>query len=161
MSRLPQEAPSPDVTRASLTLETVEGSRMRFGARVGGRAFRLDTGPEAEGPSPMQAVAAALGGCTAMDVISILQKKRAHVTDFEINLSGERAEEHPKRYTSIHLEYVVYGKGIKPNDVERSIQLSEEKYCSARASLNASFSSSFRIVEVDAVNSTAKEARHE
>lgn len=126
---------------------------MQFVGRAGdGPAVVLDDHEGGSGASPMELLLLGVGGCTAMDVISILQKKRAQVTGLEINLSGERAEEHPRRYTSIHLEYVVYGKGIKPNDVERSIQLSEEKYCSARASLNASFSSSFRIVEINAVN---------
>ncbi len=129
------------------TLKWTDG--LQFVGRAGdGPAVVLDSHDGGSGASPMELVLLGLGGCTAMDVISILEKKRAHVTGFEINLSGERAEEHPRRYTAIHLEYVVYGKGIKPNDVERSIQLSEEKYCGARASLNASFSSSFRIVEV-------------
>lgn len=132
------------------TLKWTDG--LQFVGRAGdGPAVVLDSHDGGSGASPMELVLLGLGGCTAMDVISILQKKRAHVTGFEINLSGERAEEHPKRYVGIHLEYVVYGKDIKPNDVERSIQLSEEKYCSVRASLNASFSSSFRIVESEGV----------
>jgi putative redox protein len=114
-----------------------------------GPAVVLDSHDGGSGASPMDLLLIGLGGCTAMDVISILKKKRVYVTGFEINVSGERAEEHPKRYTDIHIEYVVYGKGIKPRDVERSIELSEEKYCSARASLNANLTSSYLIVEVE------------
>lgn len=110
-------------------------------------AVVLDSHDGGSGPSPMELLLLGIGGCTAMDVISILQKKRAQVDGLEVNLSGERAEEHPKRYTKIHIEYVVYGKEIKPADVERAIELSETKYCSARASVNAELSSSYRIVE--------------
>jgi putative redox protein len=123
---------------------------LQFIGRAGdGPAVVLDSHDGGSGASPMELLLMGLGGCTAMDVISILRKKRANVTGFEINLSGERAEDHPRRYTAIHIEYIVYGKGIKPRDVERSIQLSEEKYCSARPSLSADMTSSFRIVEVE------------
>ena len=108
----------------------------------------IDTRDSATGPSPMQMVLMGVAGCTAMDVISVLVKKRAQVTNFEVNISGERADEHPKRFTSIRIEYVVYGQNIKANAVEQAITLSETKYCSAIASLNADFEHAFRIVEV-------------
>jgi len=123
-------------------------NELQFIARVGdGPAVVMDSHDGGSGSSPMELVLMGLGGCTAMDVISILKKKRANVTRFELYLSGERAEEHPRRYTDIHIEYVFYGKGIKPKDVARSIELSEEKYCGARASLNANITSSYRIEE--------------
>ncbi|MCK5420072.1 MAG: OsmC family protein, partial [Desulfobacterales bacterium] len=104
--------------------------------------------PESKGgASPMQLVLIGIASCTAVDVISIMQKKRANVTDFQVKITGERAEEHPKRYTSIRIEYVLSGKDIKPGAVEQAIQLSETKYCSAMASLNASFESNYRIVD--------------
>ncbi len=128
------------------TLKWIDG--LQFVGRVGnGPAVVLDSHEGGSGPSPMELLLLGIGGCTAMDVISILQKKRAQVSGLEINLSGERAEEHPKRYTKVHIEYVVYGKEIKPADVERAIELSETKYCSAMASVNAELSSSYRIVE--------------
>ena len=77
----------------------------------------------------------------------IMQKKRADVIDFQVNISGERADDHPKRYTKIHIEYVLSGHDIKPNAVEQAIQLSEEKYCGASASLNADIDSSYNIIE--------------
>ncbi len=123
-------------------------SGLRFTAQVGdGPTITLDSHEGGGGPTPMEVLLMGVGGCTAMDVISILQKKRAQVAGMEINLNGERAAEHPQRYTRIHIEYVVYGHEIKPADVERAIELSETKYCGARASLNAEFSSSYRIVE--------------
>jgi putative redox protein len=121
---------------------------IQFIARAGdGPAVVID-GPESgSGASPMQLVLIGIAGCTAVDVILIMQKKRVNVTDFQVNITGQRAEEHPKRFTNIRIEYVLSGKGIKPNAVEQAIQLSETKYCSAMASLNASFESSYRIVD--------------
>jgi putative redox protein len=124
----------------------VEG--LQFVARAGaGPALVTDNGEDAAGPSPMELVLIGVAGCTAMDVISILQKKRADVTRFEVNIVGERAEEHPRRYTHMVTEYVLYGHDIQPQAVERAIELSEKKYCSAIASLNAQFEHSYRIVE--------------
>jgi putative redox protein len=119
---------------------------IQFIARAGdGPAVVID-GPESgSGASPMQLVLIGIAGCTAVDVILIMQKKRVNVTDFQVNITGQRAEEHPKRFTNIRIEYVLSGKGIKPNAVEQAIQLSETKYCSAM--LNASFESSYRIVD--------------
>ena len=91
----------------------------------------------------------ALGGCTAMDVVTILTKKRANVEDFEIEVEAERADEHPKVFTRIHVKYVIVGHGVKSQDVEQAIQLSEEKYCSVSAMLGktAEMTSSFEVRE--------------
>lgn len=126
---------------------------MEFVATGGtsGKGCVIDASSEGGGSNagsrPMELLLYGLGGCTGMDVISILRKKRQQVTGFDLNLAGDRAPENPKRYTAIHIEYVVTGKGIDPNAVERAIQLSEDKYCSARASFNCPVTSSFRIVE--------------
>jgi putative redox protein len=109
-------------------------------------------GPEAVGGSdggsrPKELVLLALGGCTGSDVASILKKKRTPVRGFEIHLHANTAEEHPQVYTDIALEYVFYGDGIKPADVERAIELSTTKYCSVSAMLRSSvkLTHSFRI----------------
>ncbi len=121
---------------------------MQFVARAGdGPAVILDSSDTGSGPSPMELVLIGVAGCTAIDVIMIMQKKRVDIIDFKVNISGERADEHPKQYTKIHIEYVLSGRDIKPNAVEQAIQLSEEKYCSASASLNAEIDSSYRIIE--------------
>jgi putative redox protein len=123
---------------------------MQFVARAGdGPGVVLDSSDGGSGPSPMELVLIGVAGCTAIDVIMIMQKKRVHIIDFKVNISGERADEHPKRYTKIHIEYVLSGRDIKPNAVEQAIQLSEEKYCSASASLNAEIGSSYKIIETD------------
>ena len=121
---------------------------MQFIARAGkGPAVVLDSSEGGSGPSPMEMVLMGVAGCSAIDVIMIMGKKRAQVTDFQVNITGERAEDYPKRYTDVHIEFVLHGKGIKPKALEQAIQLSETKYCGAMASLNADFKSTYRIVE--------------
>ena len=119
---------------------------LQFVARAGqGPAVVMDNPEGGSGASPMELMLMAIAGCTAMDVVSILKKKRMTVSGFKVNISGARADEHPRRYTNIHIEYVVYGRDIKPEGVQRAIELSENKYCSATASLNADITNSFRI----------------
>ena len=92
-------------------------------------------GQARRGASPMELLLISLAGCTAMDVISILRKKRQNVTGFEIRIHGDRATDHPKVFTDFELEYIVRGVNIDPAAVERSILLSTENYCSAHAML--------------------------
>lgn len=120
----------------------------QFVARAeNGPGIVLDNSEGGSGPTPMQMVLMGIAGCTAMDVVSILKKKRASITDLQVNISGDQAEHHPKRYTRINIEFVVHGKGVKPQDVERSIELSATTYCSAMASVNADIEHTYRIVE--------------
>jgi putative redox protein len=124
------------IGRAVLRLETVDGTRLRFNARAGEHSFILDSGPEAEGPSPVQALQAALGACTGMDVISILRKKRQVVTGYEIEvLSERRMDEHPRIFTRLEVLHRVRGRGIDPKAVEEAVRLSDEKYCAVHAML--------------------------
>lgn len=81
------------------------------------------------GSRPKELVLMALAGCTASDVVSILKKKRVKLDDFEINISAEICEGHPKVFTKIDLEYVFYGNDITEKDVERAIELSQTSYC--------------------------------
>ena len=87
------------------------------------------------GTRPKELLLLALGGCTASDVIPILEKKRVELNGFEIRITAEQRDEHPQVFTKIHLEYVFRGDGIRPQDVERAIELSETKYCSVSAML--------------------------
>jgi putative redox protein len=96
---------------------------------------RKDQGGDEDGFSPMELLLVGLAGCTGMDVISILQKKRQDVTGFEVRVQGDRAEDHPKVFTQIVIEYVVTGRGLDPAAVERAVELSSTKYCSAQAML--------------------------
>ena len=113
-------------------------------------------GPEKLGGSnagvrPKELVLIALAGCTGSDVVSILQKKRVKLTDFEINITAQQTETHPKVFSHVDLEYVFYGKDIKGKDVERAIELSQTKYCSVTAMLQkaVTIEHSYRIVEVN------------
>lgn len=95
-------------------------------------------GPEEFGGSnagirPKELLLLGLAGCTASDVVSILNKKRVPLDDFEINISADTTDEHPQVFTKINLEYVFYGKGINEKDVERAIDLSQTKYCGVTA----------------------------
>ena len=119
---------------------------MQFIGRAGdGPAVVMDTPDGGSGASPMELVLMGTAGCTAVDVLSILEKKRMHVTGFAINIAGERAEEYPRPYTDIHIEYVIYGTDLNPKGIEQAIELSEKKYCGAMASLNARITYTFRM----------------
>lgn len=84
---------------------------------------------------PMELMLISLAGCTAMDVISILRKKRQDVTGLQLKTHADRAEDHPKVFTAITIEYIVRGRDIDPAAVERAIELSADRYCSAQAML--------------------------
>jgi putative redox protein len=87
---------------------------------------------------PMEFLLISLGSCTASDVASILRKKRVKLDGMDVTVIGEQKEEHPKVYTKIHVEYVFYGEDIKADDLERSIELSQNKYCPVSAMLRGS-----------------------
>lgn len=88
--------------------------------------------------TPMELLMIGLGGCSGMDVISILKKKKQEVYDLTVNVNGKLASEYPKRYTNMELEFVIKGKDIDENAVKRAIELSMEKYCSVKATLEGS-----------------------
>ncbi len=100
-----------------------------------GHALVMDGAPEGGGrnmgPRPMEVVLMGTGGCTAYDVVHILRKSRAPVSDCVLEIEAERAEEDPKVFTKIHFHFIVTGHGLKPAQVERAVHLSAEKYCSA------------------------------
>ena len=119
---------------------------LQFVARAGkGPAVVMDTSESGGGAGPMELMLMGTAGCTAMDVVTILKKKRLNVTGFKINISGDRAEEYPRRFTDITIAYVVFGTDLKPEGVRQAIDLSEKKYCGAMASLNARITHTFRI----------------
>jgi len=112
--------------------------RMSFtGSAESGFTIPLGTSPDVGGDNdglrPMELLAIGLAGCTAMDVISILQKKKQEVTGFEVQVHADRAEEQPHVFTKIIIEYLVSGRKVERAAVERAVQLSAEKYCPAQA----------------------------
>ena len=100
-----------------------------------GHAIVMDGAPEGGGRNlgmrPMETVLIGAGGCTAYDVVHILKKARAAISDCVLEIESERATEDPKVFTRIHFHFIVAGKGLKAQQVERAIHLSAEKYCSA------------------------------
>jgi putative redox protein len=113
-------------------------NKMSFeGSTDSGFSVPLGSIPEIGGDNngfrPMELIAIGIAGCTAMDVISILQKKHQEVTSFEVLVHGERATEHPKVFTHLTIEYVIGGNNLSKEAVERAVELSETKYCPAQA----------------------------
>src|SRR5881398_768902 len=104
--------------------------------------------------SPMELLLIALGSCTGIDVISILKKKRQKVTDYRIEVSGERREEFPRSYTRLNVKHIIRGRGLSEPAVARAIELSDQKYCSGAATLrgSAEIVTSYEIVEEDLAN---------
>lgn len=129
---------------------------MEFEAEAGsGHRVTLDAaehgGGQDRGFRPMEMLLVGLAGCTAMDVISILRKKRQHVTGYEVQVRGERAEDHPMVYTDVTVEHIVTGHGVDAAALARAIELSETKYCGAGATIGktANLKHTYRIVEAE------------
>lgn len=126
------------------------GDGMLVGISPGGHAMAIDTNSErASAVTPVELILLSLGGCTGVDVVSILEKKRMKVTGYEAVVTGEREAEHPRKYKKIHVHHVVKGVGVTAEAVARSIELSETKYCSVAATLRpgVELTSSYEIIE--------------
>jgi putative redox protein len=127
---------------------------MSFIAETGsGHMVPMDGAPAAGGrnlaPRPMELLLAGAGGCTSFDIVMILQRGRHSVTGCEVRLTADRADEDPKVFTRINMHFVVTGNGLKPEAVERAVNLSAEKYCSASIMLGktAEMTHTFEVVE--------------
>lgn len=115
-----------------------------------GHALTLDTAHDrSSAPTPMELLLVALGSCTAVDVISILQKKREQVTNYRVEVRGERRETHPRSFKSMAVRHIVTGRSISAKSVAQAIELSEGKYCSVAATLRPTVEivSSYEIIE--------------
>ena len=110
-----------------------------------------DMGGRNIGPRPMEMLLLGTGGCTSFDVVHILKKSRQQITDCVAEIEAERATSDPKVFTKIHIHFIVSGKNLKPEQVERAVKLSAEKYCSASIMLgkSAEITHDFEIVEQD------------
>ncbi len=117
------------------TTVTWDGNLSFDGVCGSGHTVRMDGKGNVTGFSPMELILVGLAGCTGMDVIDILRKKRQEVDGLAINVRGTQSEEHPKVYTDIEIEYVVRGRHVDERAVDRAITLSQTKYCPASAML--------------------------
>lgn len=123
---------------ASFTARNPQGASVQLGSSQG-----------RPGVSPMEMILIGLAGCTGVDVVSILTKQKQALQDLRIRVRGKRAEEHPRVYTDIEIEFLLWGDDLDPRAVERAINLSQEKYCSATAMLKqaAEIRTHYRILQ--------------
>ena len=135
------------------------GGSNYLGIDGNGRAALMSSGGDGPGVSPMHMLLLGLGGCTMVDVISILQKQRKYIEGVEIVLEGERGPDFPKPWSEIHMHYIITGVGLDPARVERAIKLSKEKYCGASATLAgvAKITYDFEILEPAALTASTGE----
>ncbi|MEW6362379.1 MAG: OsmC family protein [Acidobacteriota bacterium] len=126
------------------------GDEFFIGITPGGHAVAIDTkGDRHSAPTPVEMLMLAVAGCTAADVVSILRKKRQDVREYRVEISGERAAEHPRKFLKFFVKHIVTGHSISEKAVADSIELSETKYCSVAATVRptATIETSFEIIE--------------
>ncbi len=120
-----------------------------IGRNEAGGTVQMGGFDDKPGISPMEMLLVGLAGCTGVDIVDILQKKRQLLKGLKVKVRGKKAEDFPKVYREIEVEYLVYGKGIEPTAVERAIQLSKDKYCSVSAMLchSAEIRHTYKIID--------------
>lgn len=127
------------------------GDEYFIGITPSGKALAVDTkSGRNSAPTPVELLMLAVAGCTAADVISILKKKRQDVREYRVEISGERASEHPRKFLKFFIKHIVTGREISEKAVADAIELSETKYCSVAATVRptASIKTGFEIIEV-------------
>jgi putative redox protein len=115
-----------------------QGETSFIARNAAGGTVQMGTIDGKPGVGPMQLLLVAIAGCTGDDILSILQKKRADLTDFQVRVTGKHAADYPKVWTNIHITYLIWGNAILPRDVEQAIGLSIKKYCSVGIMLEKS-----------------------
>ena len=128
---------------------TWKGDLNFVGANAEGGTVQMDISGEQPGIGPMQLVLVGLAGCTGIDIVTILQKKKIVLSDFKVLVRGKRAPLPPMVYTNIEIEYILWGENLKNKDVEQAIELSEKKYCSVFIMLDktSDITSSYKILK--------------
>lgn len=125
------------------------GEQRYVGVSESGHQLLIDNSAVKIGVSPMEALLGALATCTAYDVVEVMKKKRIGLSSYRIEVEGERAETHPKRYTTITVRHIASGEGLTPEALDRAAHLSHEKYCSVAASLNSEIRLETRVERVE------------
>lgn len=125
------------------------GEELFLGTSESGHTMVLDANGGSLAPSPLESVLISLGGCSSVDVVSILQKARQNISACKVEISGTRVDTVPKLFSDIHLRFVITGKDIKESHVERAVGLSADKYCSVALMLsgNVKITHDFQIIE--------------
>ncbi len=126
------------------------GDEFFIGTTPNGYSQVMDTkGDRHSAPTPMEMLLVAVAACTAVDVISILNKKRQDVTDYDVEISGVRADDHPRKFIAFHINHIVRGRNVSEKALADAIELSDTKYCSVAATVQptATITTSYDIVE--------------
>ena len=126
------------------------GDEFFIGTPPSGHAQVIDTkGDRRAAPTPMEMLLVSVAGCTAADVISILLKKRQDVTDYKVEITGTRREEHPRAFTSFHIHHIVHGRSVSEKAVADAVELSDTKYCSVAATVRptAQITTTYEVIE--------------
>ena len=127
------------------------GDEFFIGIPPSGHAQIIDTkGDRHAAPTPVEMLLVSVAGCTAADVISILLKKRQDVTDYKVEITGERKDDHPRAFISFHVHHIVHGRHVSEKAVADAVQLSDTKYCSVAATVRptAEITTSFEVIEI-------------
>ena len=127
------------------------GDEFFIGTPPSGHAQIIDTkGDRRAAPTPLEMLLVSVAACTAADVISILLKKRQDVTDYKVEIEGERFEEHPRKFTKFNVHHIVHGRNVSDKAVADAIELSDTKYCSVAATVRptAEITTSYEIIDV-------------
>jgi len=138
--------------RATLAQPAVAKSRQFVVETGSGHHFLVDDTAGGTGPKPIELVAAALAGCTAFDVITVLRsKKRQLITAYEVRVEAEQAERPPQAFVAVRIHHIVTGRGVDPAAVTEAIRISEEKYCAVEAMLkhSAVVRTTFEVIDDD------------
>src|SRR5688572_3952469 len=126
------------------------GDEFFIGIPPSGHAQTIDTkGERRAAPTPVEMLLVSVAACTAADVISVLLKKRQDVTDYRVEVTGERVEDHPRKFTAFHVHHIVHGRSVSEKALASAIELSDTKYCSVAATVRptATITTSYEIVE--------------
>ena len=127
------------------------GDEFFIGTTPSGNSQVIDVkGERKSAPTPLEMLLVSVAACTAADVISILQKKRQDVTNYDVEVTGTRVEEHPRKFVKFHVHHIVHGRSVSEKAVADAIELSDTKYCSVAATVRptAEITTSYEIVEV-------------
>src|SRR5829696_10070617 len=127
------------------------GDDFFIGTSPSGHAQTIDSkGERRAAPSPLELLLVSVAACTAADVISILLKKRQDVTDYNVEVTGERVEDHPRKFIKFHVHHIVHGRSVSEKAVADAIELSDTKYCSVAATVRPTveITTSYEIIEV-------------
>jgi putative redox protein len=128
------------------------GDDLYIGTSPSGHSVTIDTkGENKTAPSPVELLMISVAACTAVDIVSILKKKRQLITAYKAEISGTRRDDHPRSFTSFHIHHLVYGHDVSEQAVARAIELSDTKYCSVAATVRpaAEIQTTFEIIEVE------------